>query len=35
MDERAWHRRQRWCVGTDAVAAVAEGGAAPRGGGGW
>jgi hypothetical protein len=33
MDERAWHRRQRWCVGTDAVAAVAEGGATPRGGG--
>jgi len=32
MDERAWHRRQRWCVGTDAVAAVAEGGVAPRGG---
>jgi len=26
MGERAWHRSQRWCVGTDAVAAVAEGG---------
>jgi hypothetical protein len=33
MDKRAWHRRQRWCVGTDAVAAVAEGGSGAKGGG--
>jgi hypothetical protein len=26
MADRAWHRRQRWCVGMDTVAAVAEGG---------